>query len=174
MRRFLEGAAVLTCEPGTIAAIALAVSAIGAGVSTYSSIASGESQKEAADYNAEVGRQKAKDSMQRGAIEGAAQQDKARRIAAAQAEGAAMSGVRLDTGTPLSLMTETAGLGELDKLRVINNAQREAWGYQAQSNLDEYQGKAAQRAGYLNGAGTFLGSASSAAGSYATFKGGAK
>lgn len=147
---------------GEIAAIVAASTAmVGAGVSGYAAVKSGESQKEAMDYNAEMDRQKAQDALQRGAIDAAAKQDRARKIASTQAEGAAMSGVSLDTGTPLALLTETAGLGELDKLRSINNAQRVAWGMNAQADLDKYQGEGAQTAGYLNGAGTFLNGAAS-------------
>lgn len=154
--------AILTCEPGSIALIAAATaSTIGAGVSMYSSVKSGEAQKDAADYNAEMSRMKAQDSLQRGAIEAAAKQDRARKIAGSQREGAAMSGVAVDSGTPLDLLVETAGLGELDARRTMNNAHREAWGLGAQADLDEFQGKTARTGGYLNAAGTFLSSAAS-------------
>lgn len=142
--------------------ITAAAAVIGAGVSAYSSIQSGNSQKKAANYNAEMERRKAQDALQIGAIEGAAKRDKARKIASQQAEGIAMSGVALDTGTPLALLTETAGLGELDSLRAVNNAQRQAYGFNASATLDEFSGNAASRTGILNGAGTFLGGASQA------------
>lgn len=146
--------------PAWVAYAAIAASVVGAGVSTYSAVKSGETQKDAAEYNAEMERRKAQDALQRGSIEASAKKDRARKIASTQAEGIAMSGVSASSGTALALLTETAGLGELDALRSVNNAQREAWGLKAQSVLDEFQGNAAQRAGYLNGAGTFLSSAS--------------
>jgi hypothetical protein len=164
----IHARAISTCEPATIAAIA---SVAAAGVSTYAQVQAGESQKDAANYNAEMGRMKAQDALQRGASEAALKRDKARQVASAQAEGAAMSGVSISTGTPLALLTETAGLGELDALRTVNNAHREAWGYKAQSTLDEFQGAAAQRTGYLNAAGTFLGGASN---SYYGYKAGTR
>lgn len=147
--------------------IALVATVIGTGVSTYAAVEAGNAQKDAAEYNAEMGRMKAADALQRGSIEGAAKRDRARRVASAQAEGAAMSGVAIDSGTPLALLTETAGIGELDALRSVNNAQREAWGLKAQGDLDVFQGRAAQRSGYLNGAGTFL---NGAANSYYGYK----
>lgn len=143
-----------------IPAIALAFSVIGAGVSAYSAVQSGNAQKDAAEYNAEMGRRQAQDSLQRGAIDAAAKKDRARKVASSQAEAAGMSGVGINSGTSLALLTETAGLGELDGLRSVNNAQREAWGLKAQSVLDEFQGNAAQRGGYLNATGTLLSSAS--------------
>lgn len=141
--------------------IAAVAAVVGTGVATYSAIQSGNAQKDAADYNAEMQRRKAQDALQRGSIEASAKKDQARRLASTQAEGAAMSGVAINSGTPLALLTETAGIGELNALRTVNNAQREAWGLKAQATLDEFQGDAAQRAGYLNGAGTFLNGASS-------------
>lgn len=143
----------------TIAAVSAVASA---SVGAYSAVKAGESQKEAADYNADMGKMKAQEALQRGAIEGADKRQQARRLAATQAEGAAMSGVEISSGTPLALLTETAGLGELNALRTVNNASREAWGFKAQANLDEFSGRAAQTGGRLNAAGTFLGGASQA------------
>jgi hypothetical protein len=143
-------------------AIAAIAAVVGTGVSIYSSVQSGKSQKDAAEYNAEMDRRRAQDALQRGANDAAAVKDRARRIASAQVEGAAMSGVAINSGTPLALLTETAGLGELDRLRTINNARREAWGLKAQSVLDEFQGSTAQRIGYLNAAGTLLNSGANA------------
>lgn len=164
MRKILavHGAAFLTCEPATLATIASVSAVISAGVGGYAAYESGQSQKEAAKYNAEMGRMKAQDALQRGALEASNKRAQARKIASTQAEGAAMSNLAIDTGTPLSLLTETAGLGELDALRSINNAQREGWGMKAQSSLDEYQGRAAATTGMLNAGSTFLGGASNA------------
>ena len=86
-----------------IPAIMMVAAVVGAGVSAYSAIRSGESQKDAMEYNATMERTKAQDALQRGAIEAAAKRDRARKISATQAEGAAQSGVAIDTGTPLAL-----------------------------------------------------------------------
>lgn len=157
--KFIQSAAVITCDPVTIAATAAVV---GAGVSGYSTYQAGQSQKEAGEYNAEMDRRKAQDALQRGAMEASTKRDQARKVASSQAEAGAMSNVDISSGTPLDLLTETTGLGELAARRVQNNAMREAWGLQAQATLDEFQGDAAGRAGTLNAAGTFLGGASSA------------
>lgn len=153
--------AALGASAGSAAAVGTAatISVIGTGISAYSAINAGERQKEAADYNAEVGRQRAGDALQRGADEAATKRDEARKVGAMQREGLSMSGVDVNTGTPLDLLTETAGLGELAALKTLNNARREAWGYRAQADLDEFQGRNARTTGYLNGAGTILGGA---------------
>lgn len=153
---------------------ASAASATAVGVSTVATVASaavggyaqyraGESADKAAKYNAEMDRRKATDALQRGAIEAGQRRDRARRVAAAQAEGIGMSGVSTSGGTALQLLTETASLGELDALTAANNATREAWGFEGQAKLTRYQGRMARQGGYLNAAGTFLGGASSAA-----------
>ena len=143
----------------TAAVIAAVSTVVSAGTAAYSSYAAGEAKEEAAEYNAEIAKQKSQEALQRGASEAAEKRDRARRLASTQVEGAAMSGVEVSSGTALDLLTETAGMGELDALRSVTNAQREAWGYQAQSELDLFEGRAASRAGKLNAAGTLLGAA---------------
>lgn len=153
----LGASAASAATVGTVATLGI----LGTGISAFSAIQSGNSQKDAAKYNAEMERRKADDALQRGADESAVKRDEARKVGAAQREAFSMSGVDVNTGTPLDLLTETAGLGELAALKTLNNARREAWGYRAQAGLDEFQGSAAQRTGYLNAAGTILGGASS-------------
>lgn len=145
----------------TAATAAVIAATVAAAASASATVMSANAQKNAAEFNAEMGRNQAKDALQRGALEAAAKQDKARKIASAQREGAGISGVVTDTGTPLALLVETAGLGKLDAMRSVNNAGREAWGMEGQAKLEEYQGNAAMRGGYLNAAGTLLSSGSS-------------
>lgn len=153
------GAAAAGISAATVAAYASLAAAAVSGFATYKS---GQSQKKAGKYNAEMQEMKALDATQRGAAEAAGKRDRARKIASQQAEGMAASGVDIHSGTPLALLAETAGLGELDALTAVNNARREAWGYGAQGTLDRYQGKMAGRGGVLNAGGTLLGGASNA------------
>lgn len=152
----------------SMAYVAVAVSVVTAAVGATSSYIQGENAEEVADYNAKVEENKAKQAANIGADEAAAQRARARKIMSAQAEGGAMSGVDLDYGTPLGLLVETAGVGEKEAQTVMTNAQRQAWGHKAQSELDKFEGKQAKQASYLNMAGSVLSSASS---SYATGKG---
>lgn len=157
--KILTGRVVLTCDPLTIAATAsVAAAATGA----FSAYTSGKSANDAAKYNAEMQRRQAADALQRGAIEAGERRDEARRVAARQVDQFSTSGVLARSGTPLALLTETAGLGELDAQRTLNNAQREASGLEASARLERYQGKMAKRGGILNAAGTLLGGASNA------------
>lgn len=105
------------------------------------------SQKQAGDQNAAIAKQNAAlerrnadiseaaalDATQRGADQAAQVKDRTRRIAASQRAGTAAGGVVTDTGSALDLLTETAGMGELDALTTMNNAQREAYGYKVRA-----------------------------------------
>lgn len=142
--------------PTMLAWAAFAASAVGGGVAAYSSHEQGQAAKATGKYNEEMENRKALDAAERGSDQAAQLRTRARRVAAAQVEGAAMSGVDVNSGTPLALLTETAGLGELDALRAMNNAQREAWGFKSQGQLDSFSGRAAGRAGNLNAGGSLL------------------
>lgn len=150
----------------TLAYVAAAAAVAGAGTAAYSSVAAGENQKEMADYNAKVQENAAKDAEQRGAIAADEQRQKTRQMIARQNAGMSASGLDTSTGTPLDIQTQTAGMGELDALRIVNNAQRQAAGLQAQADLDVFKGNTAQTAGYFGATGSILGGLGSAASGY--------
>jgi len=145
---------------------ATVASVAAAGISAYSSYESGQSQKKAGEYNAKMQQNAAEAAAQKGASLAGEETDKARRIAGIQRSQMAAGGTDITTGSSLDLLSETAGMGQLNALRQINNAQREAYGLNASAELDLYKGKAAEKAGYLNAAGGML---SGAAGAYASF-----
>lgn len=146
----------------TMGYVAVAISVIGAAVSAASQYQAGQSQKEAANYNARMQERAANDALNRGAIEASQVKDKTRRLISAQIAASGAAGFDSSTGTNLDLSTEAAGFGELDALKTINNSQRQAAGMSAQANLDRFQGAAASRAGTMNAAGTLLSGAGSA------------
>lgn len=152
---------------------AVAISIIGAGVSAYGQYEQGQSQKKAANYNAEMDRRAADDALQRGAIDAARIKENTRKLISTQIANSGASGFDSSTGTALDLSVEAKGYGELDALTTINNAQRQASGLEAQSVLDRYQGKASGRAGTMGAAGTLISGAGSAASSYYGIKKGA-
>jgi hypothetical protein len=146
--------------------VAVAVAVIGAGIGAYSAYASAENAAETAEYNAKVQENAALDAQQRGAAEAAEHQDKVRRMLGTQIATAGANGLLATTGTPLDMLTDTAGMGKLDVLRILNNAQRQASGLHDQAGLLKIQGKNEQTAGYLNTAGAVLGGASKAYSAY--------
>lgn len=146
----------------TAAIVAAVATAASAGTAAYSAVAAGENAKEAADYNARVAENAAKDAAQRGAIAADEQRQKTRQMIARQNAALSAGGLDASTGTPLDIQTETAGMGELDALRIVSNAQRQAAGYTAQAGLEQSRGDAARTAGYFGAAGSILGGVGSA------------
>jgi hypothetical protein len=141
---------------GEIAALVL--SATGSAVSATAAIGQGQAAKSAADANASAQRQTAISAENSAAIQASDKQLATRKLIATQVASAGAGGIDPSTGTPLTIEGQTAQMGELDSLRIINNAQRTAWGYNTQANIDEFQGSAAQTAGMLNAGGTLLSS----------------
>jgi len=164
------GATAGTTTAAVVGTTAVAATVAGTAISAYSAIESGKSQKKAAEYNAEVQRNAADAANQKGASMAGEETDKARRIAGIQRSQMAAGGTDITTGSSLDLLSETAGMGQLNALRQINNAQREAYGLNASAELDLYKGKAAEKAGYLNAAGGMLSGASGAYASFSKFK----
>lgn len=105
-------------------------------------------------------RQTAINIENKGAQEAADQRLKGRKIEASQRAAAAAGGVDVNTGTAGQLQHETSTFSELDALRITNNAARQAWGYQTQAGLDEWQGKQAETGSYISAASSLLGGAS--------------
>lgn len=132
-------------------------------VSGYSAYQAGENAEDVADYNAEMQRRTADDALQRGALEAADKRQQTRQLIARQHAVQAASGFDTSQGTALDIMTETAGMGELDALKILNNAQRQASGLKASADLEIYKGNAASNAGKMNAAGSALSGAATAA-----------
>jgi hypothetical protein len=147
----------------TVAIAAMVSAAASAGVSAYSANEQGKNAKRTGEFNAEMQRRTADDALQRGAIDAADKRQQTRQLIARQHAAQAASGLDTTSGTPLQIMTESAGMGELDALRTLNNAQRQASGLNASADLEIYKGNAAQSAGRFNAAGSILTGASSAA-----------
>ena len=146
----------------SMAYVAVAISVVGTAISATGTYEAGQSQKAAADYNAKVQNNAAKDALQRGADSAEQNTEKTRRLLATQNATMGANGLVTSTGTPLDILTNTAGLGELDSLRLLNNAQRDASGLTTQANLTQFQGNQAADAGTLGAAATVLGGASKA------------
>ena len=135
-----------------------AVAAIaGAGMGAYSAVAAGNNARDAANYNAQVDQNAALDAEQRGAVAAAEHDQQTRQMISRQNATMSASGLDTSSGSPLDILTDTAGMGKLDSLRILNNAQRTASGLQAQAGLDLFKGNAAQNAGYYGAAGSILG-----------------
>ncbi|AVE99171.1 TPA: hypothetical protein ACGRRT_001645 [Klebsiella aerogenes] len=156
------------CEPATIAAGATLV--IGA-MSAYNQNQQSKYQSAVASQNADIAEAQAQDAVNRGNIQAAEVQRRNRQAAGTQAATMGATGADLSTGTSLDIFGDTAQFGTLDALTTVNNAQREAYGYQVQSVNYDAEAKAARSAGKANATMTLLSTPLKAFGAYQTFGG---
>jgi hypothetical protein len=153
-----------------IPVIALAATAVSAGVGAYSAIQSGNAQKAAANYQAQVAANNsviANDNANQ-AIQAGNTQLQAAQEQAAQHQGmirAVMGagGIDLNSGSALRNQEGVAEVDQLNEATITSNAARSAWNYRnqgadysAQSNLDTMQGEQAQTAGLMGGFSSML------------------
>ncbi|MEP9135586.1 hypothetical protein [Enterobacter roggenkampii] len=129
------------CGPVAFVAASLAMSAMQA----YNQHQQGKYAKAVADQNADIAENQAQDAVNRGNIEADQRRREMRQRAGTQAATMGATGAELSTGNALDIFGDTAQFGTLDALTTVNNAQREAYGYQVQGMNATAQGNAAQR-----------------------------
>jgi hypothetical protein len=136
-------------DPGTL------VAAIGTAISAAGSISAGTAQQNAEKYNAEVDQNNAIQARQAAfSQEQASEQQTTSRLGQQKADYGA-SGVDVNTGSPVDVMTDTAAKGRLDALTLRYGGQVRAQADQEGASLALYQGASDATAGYI-GAGTSL------------------
>lgn len=156
-------------DPITILAVTAAASSVmgiaGAITSANAQSASAKSAANAAEYNAEVDRQRAAVAMQQGNANEEAQRRQAAIALGRQTAATAQSGVDLTSGSALDLYQQSATNAELDALNIRYGAQLQAQGLQQQGTLDTMtaqqqrnNARAATTAGYLNAGASALSS----------------
>ncbi|EAO4364782.1 hypothetical protein E5197_17185 [Salmonella enterica subsp. enterica serovar Bere] len=132
------------CSPA-IAMVAVTVASTAA--SMYSQNQQAKYQSAVADQNADVAEAQAQDAINRGNIEADQRRREMRQRAGTAAATMGATGAELSSGTALDVFGDNAQFGILDSLTTVNNAQREAYGYQVQSANYQAQSNAAQSAG---------------------------
>lgn len=108
--------------------------------------ASGDAQAAAYNYNAQIAENNAIVAKQTAAADAAQQH----RVNSAQ-HGKLItqiisSGVALDTGTPLLILAEDAGQGELEKQKILYKGETQALNYRNEATLQRFYGEQAQAA----------------------------
>lgn len=165
-------------------AIAGAAAIIGGTVSAIGAEDSANATKNAENYNASIATDNAAIANQNAAYAGAAGEAQAEQAALATKArvggikaNAAAGNIDVNSGSALDVQSSADQLGELNSLTIKSNAARQAYGYEtqqlnfnAQSQLDTYQGQAAQLAGNFTAGSDVIGGIGSAAGSYANYK----
>lgn len=168
------------CEPisaSTAAYISLGTTVIGTGLQIMGQMQQGAAASKQAAYQAAVARNNsilaeraAQDAIERGKIAADRKKLETRQLLGRQRAVLAGNNVVVDEGSALDITTDTAGIGKLDELTILNNAEREAAGFRAQGmNFSAQAGLydasgAAARASAITGA---VGSAISGAGAVA-------
>lgn len=137
------------CDAQTIAGMKLG----GAGLQAGAQYNAGQAASDVAEYNAAAAQIAARDAKARGEEAVFEKRREARQIIGAQRAAFAGQGVAIDRGTPLAVTVDTARMGELDAMRLRNNAAREAHGYKVKKKGYEYQAKLAAASGFGNALG---------------------
>lgn len=124
------------------------------GVAIASSVMAASSQRQQSNYasavaneNAKAATEQANDAINRGNAAAEQRRVQMRQQLGTQAATMGASGADLTSGSALDIAGDTAQFGSLDSLTTLNNAQREAYGYQVQSNNFYNQASAATSQG---------------------------
>lgn len=128
------------CGPVAFVAASLIASAMQA----YSQNKQGKYAAAVANQNAETATAQANDAINRGNAAAEQRRVQMRQQLGTQAATMGAGGADLTSGTALDIAGDTAQFGSLDSLTTLNNAQREAYGYQVQSSNFYNQAAAAK------------------------------
>ncbi|HDX8826605.1 TPA: hypothetical protein RQO33_000525 [Klebsiella michiganensis] len=128
------------CGPVAVGVAMVAMSAMQA----YNQHQQGKYAQSVANQNADIAETQAQDAVNRGNIQAEEVRRRNRQAAGTQAATMGATGADLSSGNALDIFGDTAQFGTLDALTTVNNAQREAYGYQVQGMNATAQGNAAQ------------------------------
>lgn len=156
------------CNPA-IALVAVTVASTAA--SMYSQSKQAKYQSAVADRNAEIAEAQAQDSINRGNIEADQRRREMRQRSGTAAATMGATGAELSSGTALDVFADNAQFGTLDSLTTVNNAQREAYGYQVQAANYKAEASSARKQGNVGAATTLLTAPLKAYGAYQMFGG---
>jgi len=151
------------CEPTTVlVGASLALSAM----SAYGQYQQGQSAKAVASQNANIADAQALDAVNRGNAQAEEVRRRNAQAAGSQSASMAANGGDLTSGSNLDIFGDTAQFGALDTLTTVNNAQREAYGYQVQGMNSIAEGNAAKQRANAGVAQTLLTAPINAYGAY--------
>ena len=124
------------------------MSAIGAITNAFSQAsalrAQGDYQQTLADTNAKIANLQAKETLETGDIMASRKNlQTQQQVGAIRAQQGA-SGVDVASGSAAAVRAGAQGVGAIDELTIRNNAQRQAWGYQTEAEMDTFKGQFAQ------------------------------
>ena len=117
------------------------------------------------------GKYTSKVAINRGNAEAEQRRRETRQRLGTQAATMGATGADLSTGNALDIFGDTAQFGALDSLTTVNNAQREAYGYQVQAANYKAEASSARKQENVGAATTLLTAPLKAYGAYQMFGG---
>lgn len=170
----------LTTAANIAANVGVISGVLGAGMSVYGQMQQGQAAKAQASYQAQVTERnkqmleyQAEDRAEQGRLQEEQHRQKVRQLMGTQRAGLSASGVTLDDGSAVDLMTDTATIGEMDAQTIRQNTAKDIWairnqqqGLDAESSLLMSRGKAAAQSGTVGAFGSLLGGAGRVAGDW--------
>lgn len=124
---------------------------------------SGKTNEAIAKHNAQLGRMRAKDSIERGSKLAVQTKQEFQRLQSEQDVGYATQNIQLGVGVSAVVKAETEMAAEAASQQMLNNAALEAWGYEQGAQESVLSGQLAASAGRFGSAGTLLSGIGSAA-----------
>jgi len=126
-------------------------------------MAQANAQAKAAEYKAKQDRMLAEDSIKRGAQAEESHRQRTKALIGRQKAVQAAGNLDLSSGSPLTVMADTAMLGEFDAQKIRDNAQREKQHHNTQAELGFMEADNARSAGAWGAFSTILGGVGSVA-----------
>lgn len=127
---------------------------VGAAVSAYGAYSSGQAQKSAANFNAQVAQNNATAARQQAAADAAQISIRNRRLAGSQVAEQGAAGV--SGGSADDVIYDSAVQGELNRLTTLYKGNVKAGADDSQSQLDRAQASYAGTAGEISAGGSIL------------------
>lgn len=173
------------CEPATLTALTLALTAASTGVGVVGAIqggkvaqASANYQGQLADINAINADRAARDALERGTLDAVKHGREVAKLRGQQTQAFASQGLELGFGTPADVAGDTTMLGREDSRTIAENSAREAdsfrinaQNYRADAAGSRVAGANAKTASVINAGSTLLNGATQMTGTWAKYKG---
>lgn len=133
---------------------------LGQGLGAFGTIEEGQQASGAYSYNANIATQQAIAVRNRSAITQFEKQKNLESLVGEQRAQYAGSGVKVDTGSPLDVMTDTLSKGYLDKAISAYNDEIAARAYESEAAMEKYTAKQVKRESLLKAGLGLIGAAS--------------
>lgn len=116
----------------------------------------GKTNEAIAKHNAQMGRLRAVDSLERGDTLARESKQQFKQLISEQQVGFATQNVQLGVGVSETIRAETEFASELESQRILNNAAMEAWGFEQGAEQSILSGTLAANSARFGSAGTLL------------------